>query len=229
MTPFYKKLTALDALFATFSDPYGTAKHLLLERGRPPYLLSSLIAIFLALLGPAIGYRFSTDFVSPDQNLTSAISFTAACTTLIFIAFVTTLLKALRIKATFRQVLAISLYSLCPCIPLALGFYVLSYCLDGNWAVVQYLATGSVPGGSLSVELLPFGFLIAALFTIRVFASCIRVLSNGSDATSLLISLVCAAAIYASSLVAMLWVDDLYSGYSEQVATFFRSLLVPTK
>jgi hypothetical protein len=224
MTPFHKKLTAIDSLFATFSDPYGTAKHLLLERGRPPYVMTSFISILLALVGPAMAYRSSTQVTITDRHLCSAVLFTVASSAILFITTVTVLLKALRIKASIHQIVASVLYSLCPCIPLALGFYVLSYGIDGNWALVQYLATGTAASGARSLELLPFGVFIAILFAIRVFANCIQVLSNGSAVTSSLISLICSAALYGSYLISLGWVEALYPGYTGQTAGFFSRL-----
>lgn len=227
MTPFHKKLSGLDALFSTFSDPYGTAKHLLLERGNPPYLLMSFVSILLTLVGPPIWYRFVTNFSSYDSNITSAAYIALTCTAGAFIALTFLILRALRITASLRQVLALCLYSICPSIPIALGLYALSYSIDGSFVVAQHLATGTTTMNTLSLGFLPFAIAIAALFAFRFFMNGVRVLSDGSASTCFFISLTCCAALYGSYVIGLLCVESVYVGYSEQTAAFFRSLLGP--
>lgn len=229
MTPFQKKLTALDSLFASFSDPYGTSKHLLLERGRPPYLLTTLISVLMVLLAPIIAYQSATGFQPADPNLSSAVVFTATTAALLFLTSSVLILKALRIKASVRQAIASCLYSTCPSIPLTIGLYILSYTIDGEWSVVQYLATGANSLNTVSLELLPFAWILWGLLAFRVYLNCMQVLSGGSYLTCFFITAVAAATLYGSYLIALGCVDSIYPGYSEQTASFFSSLSGPTK
>ena len=225
MAPFHKKLAPLDSLFSTFSDPYGTAKHLLLERGKPPYMMVSFISILLILLTPPLWYRFETNFTSPDQNLNPAIGFATTCIAGTFFGFTTLILRVLRIQASLRQAFAMCLYALCPIIPITLGMYAVNYMLDGNFSIAQYLATGTSAGQS--VELLPAVALIVALFSFRFFLNAIRVLSNGSVATCFFIAIICSVGLYGSYLIGLMCVEMVYVGYTERTAAFFASLLGP--
>lgn len=227
MALFQRKLTALDSLLSTFSDPYGTAKHFLVERDRPPYLLSILIALLLTLLGPALWYQISVSLDIRDKTLNSAVVLTTLTTAILFVISTTLLFKALRIRASFLKVFAACLYSLCPFIPIAIGVYVLSFAIDDYWAVIEYLASGLFRPEAASLQLLSIGAGLAVFSAFIVFLNCVRVLSNGSLLTCFFITAVCAAVLNGCYIAATIWVNDLYPGYSEQVGAFFASLLAP--
>jgi len=229
MGSFQRKLSAVDAVFAPLSDPYGSIKHFLVERERPPYLLVILLAVLAISLGPVVWYQLQFNIPPRDSELNAAVVATVAGTAMLFILSNTVFLTLLGISVSLPQMLAATCYSLTPIIPLMLGLYAASYALDGHASLVEYLAIGGIRQTDRIFEFLPYAFIVAAGYMCVVFLNCIRVLGKASILTSFFVTAACAIVFFGSFFASLSMTEVWFPGYSHQVESFFASLTGPTQ
>jgi hypothetical protein len=228
MVRFQKKMSAFDALLAPLSDPYGSVRHLMIERERPPYLLFIFTTVLAVLLGPPFWYQVQFGVVPRDSQLSAAVTLTLVGALGLFTISSTVFLRLLRISISLPKMIASICYSLTPIVPLVLGMYAANYALDGHASLIEYYAVGTIRQTDVIFEFLPYAFAITACYIFVVFINCLTVLGNGSLSTSFVIALVTILILFGSFFTILSLTDTVFPGYSPQVKEFMCSLIGPT-
>ena len=180
-----KKLGLLDILISLPVDPAGMLRYLLLERRRPPYLISVPIALLLVLVGPCAYFQYKLRMYPADVQLAAAVTTTTVLTIVSFVFFMTVLLKVLLIRTQPIQVLAATLYSLASFIPFMLAYYLLNFLASGRLTILTYLASGTYPEGDWVVALFPTTVQLASLCCFFIFMNAIKVMGSSKPISAI--------------------------------------------
>jgi len=224
MKRFHKNLSMADVLIGTPVDPYGSMRHLLIERKNPPYLFASLVAIFIVLILPCLIYQFRYEIAPWDVRVTYALMSTVAVTALIFLPVAVLLLRLLSLKIPLAQLLALSIYSLTPLLPLAVGYYIVNYLLIGQLSILTYLVTGVPVKTDWFIQLLPYFVMMGLFWVFMVFAQGIRVLGRISLTSGILITILCAAVLFGGYIIGLICSEAMFKDTSIHVSRFLASL-----
>jgi hypothetical protein len=213
-----------DVLIGTPVDPYGSMRHLLVERKSPPYLFASFVALFVVLVLPCLIYQFRYEITPWDVRVTYSLITTIAVAVAVFLPSAALLLRLLAFKIPVSQLLALSVYSLTPLLPLAVGYYLVNYVLIGQLSILTYLVTG-VPGKTdWFVQFLPYFVMMGLFWIFMVFAQGVRVLGRASLTSGILATILCAAMLFGCYVLGLICAEALFKDTSFHVSKFVASL-----
>ena len=223
MKRFQKNMTMADVLIATPVDPYGSMRHLLLERQRPPYLFATLIALFVVLILPFLIFQYRYEIQTWNVKVTYSIVSTLAITALLFIPCCAVLLRVMAFKISMRSLLALSIYSLTPLLPLAIGYYIVNYVVIGELSILTYFTTGRPRAADWYIQFLPYFVMLGMFWSFMAFAQGIRILGRASLTSGILATLLCVAVLFGAYLAGLACSEAIFNDTSSYVSKFFAS------
>jgi hypothetical protein len=175
---YIRNMNMLDVVTSSFTDPYGTMEHLLVERETPPYIVSSLVAIIVVIVIPSIMYQYWYDITPPMPEVTYSVITTLAITLLFFVLFAVIMLRMIGISAPVIKILAATIYSLTPAVPMMIGYYIGNYVAIGKVSVLTFFVTGQRAHGDWFLAFLPYFVKATVFFTFLVFSQAMRVIGK---------------------------------------------------
>jgi hypothetical protein len=218
-------MTMADVLLATPLDPYGSMRHLLVERPSPPYLFTSLMALFVALVLPCLIFQYRYDVPPWDVRVSYAILTTVTIAVALFIPASTLFLRLLALKIPLTRLIALSIYALTPMLPLAVVYYVANYLVIGELSVLTYFVMGHPITTDWFIHLLPYFVMMGMFWIFLVFAQGIRVVARVSLTSGILATILCAAILFGSYVVGLICAEAIFKDTSVHVSKFFVSFL----
>ncbi len=223
MKRFHKDMTMADVLIATPVDPYGSMRHLLVERQRPPYLFATLVALFVILVLPFLIFQYRYEIPTWNVQVTYAILITLAITVVVFLPACAVVLRLMAFKIRLAPLVALSIYSLTPLLPLAVGYYIVNYLVLGELSVLTYFATGRPSRTDWYIQFLPYFVMVGLFWSFMIFAQGIRILGRASLTSGILATILCAAVLFGAYLVGLTCSEAIFKDTSFYVSKFFAS------
>jgi hypothetical protein len=223
MKRFHKNMTMTDALISTPVDPYGSMFHLLVERPRPPYLFASLVALFTILVLPCLVFQYRYEIPPWDVRVTYATLTTLAIAVAVFVPTCALALRLMAFKIPLGRLLALSIYSLTPLLPLAIGYYIVNYLTIGELSALTYFATGRPMKTDWYIQFLPYFVMMGLFWIFIVFAQGLRILGRASLTSGILATIVCVGILFGSYLLGLICSEMIFKDTSFYVSKFFAS------
>lgn len=199
-------------------------EHLLIERPVPPYIISSLGMLLLVLVVPSLVYQYQNDIQPLDPKVAYAVVTSLAVTLGFFVLFVSILLRLLGVTAPVLKVLAATMYSLTPAIPLMIGYYIGNYFTIGHLTILTFLVTGRPAGGDWFLAFFPYFIKAAIFFSFLVFSQALRVLGKMGRLTGLMTALLALTLLIGAFFVGVTLSEAVFPNTSTFVVRFFSSL-----
>jgi hypothetical protein len=223
MKRFHKDMTMADVLIATPVDPYGSMRHLLVERQRPPYLFATMIALFCVLLLPFLIFQYRYEIPTWNVQITYAILITLAVTVVLFIPACSVVLRLMAFKVPLSRLSALSIYSLTPLLPLAIGYYIVNYLVMGELTILTYFATGRPSRTDWYIQFLPYFVMMGMFWSFMIFAQGIRIVARASLTSGILATILCVAVLFGAYLIGLICSEAIFKDTSFYVSQFFAS------
>lgn len=225
-TKYERRMGLLDLLMSSVLDRQGTMNHLLIERPVPPYIISSLIGLFVVLVLPTLLFMYRSGVAPTNKEAAWAITVCLAVTFVVFTLCTTILLRIMGIGAPVIKVIAANVYALVATIPLMLTYYIANFALDGDLTILSFLAHGQPAESDWLIELFPWLVYIGAGLICLVFMYAIRAIGNTPLSTAIMLSLICVPLLIGSFAVGATCAAQLFPPDAvNQVWRFFPSLV----
>jgi hypothetical protein len=228
MKRYTRPMTALDAVFMSISDPRGAMQHLLVERKKPPFLVLALALITATILVPPLIFRYRNELVDLDPKLHYATAVTLALTFAFFVLLSTLMLRVLGVSASAIKVLAATVYSMVPVIPILLGFYLGSYFVTGNVAIIRHLMTGNQVTGDYFSPYFPATLKLIIFLCWLVYLQALRAMGSMSFLSAMFVTGLSAMLLAASGFIGLTVSQSFYPETGRQILQLLGSLFYVT-
>ena len=226
MARYYQKdMHMVDTLLGTPFDPYAAARHLLLDRPRPPYVLTIFIGIFITLILPSLVFQYNHGLSPWNIKVPWAITLTILLTVGFFVLGASIILRLFGFSSSLFRILAIFAYSLTPFLSLALVFYGFNYLAMGELSILEYLNTGQLQKSDWAVPFFPKFILVGLAWSLLVFANSLRALGDGSKFTAFITAFLCTGLLVGASYAGWRLSEMAFPGTSFFVQRFFAGLV----
>lgn len=222
---YIRQMNMLDAVTASITDPYGTMEHLLVERPTPPYLVSSFVALIVVLIIPSVLYQYWYDIVPVEPAVTYALVLSLSVTMIFFVLFVVVMLRMIGITTPVIKVLAATVYSLTPAVPLMLGYYVGNLITIGHLTVLTFFVTGRRAHGDWFLNFLPYFMQACAFFAFLVFSQAMRVVGKMGVITGFLTAILAIPLLMGAFMVGVTCAESLMPETAVMVSRFLTGLM----
>ena len=224
MKRFIKKLTLFDSMMSTVTDPHGTMEHLLIERSPPPYIFSILVSLIALLFLPIWLFQYTYEIQPADLQMTYSLCLSVALSGLFFTLFLTLILRVLGVSAPYIKILAGSVYSLTPIVPMLIAYYIGNWYTMGRLTVIGYFLTGRRAQGDWFLNLFPTFFLITEVLCFLVFTQAIRVLGKMTFLSAILSSVLSLTLLLGAFFVSTTISESLYPDTAPRVWKYVSSI-----
>ncbi len=218
-------MSLVDTVMTCITDPYGTMEHLLHEREVPPYIVSSFIALITVFVAPTIWYQYQYNIRPVAVSDTYALCLILSITFVFFVLFTILLLRLLGVTAPAIKVLAASVYSLTPFVPLMVGYYIANYLAIGNLSVTSYFVTGKRAHGDWFVSFFPVFIKFGIFFSFMVFSSAMRIIGRMGLPTGLIVGTLAIPILLGSYFIGATCSEAIFTGSARTTTKWLTSYL----
>ena len=216
-------MSLIDTVMTCITDPYGTMEHLLHERQVPPYIIPCFLSLIVVFVAPTLWYQYQYDIKPVSLSDTYALCLILSITFVFFVLFTIILLRLLGVTAPAIKVLAATIYSLTPFVPLMVGYYIANYITIGSFSVTTYFVTGRRAHDDWFLSFFPIFMKFGLFFAFLVYSAAMRIIGRMGLPTGLIMGTLAIPLLLGSYFIGATCSEAIFSGSARTVTKWVTS------